>query len=50
MMQRLARHLPCLEWGKQYNKAAAAKQSHSTQLANPILRNCHLSCETLLPP
>ncbi|TYP61696.1 SulP family inorganic anion transporter [Stutzerimonas stutzeri] len=52
MMQRLARHLPCLEWGKQYNKAAAAKDSLAAVIVTLMLIPQSLAYAMLagLPP
>jgi len=52
MMQRLARHLPCLEWGKQYDKAAAAKDSLAALIVTLMLIPQSLAYAMLagLPP
>ena len=52
MMQRLARHLPCLEWRKQYDKAAAAKDSLAALIVTLMLIPQSLAYAMLagLPP
>ncbi|BAP79016.1 high affinity sulfate transporter 1 [Pseudomonas sp. MT-1] len=52
MMQRLARHLPCLEWGKQYDKADAAKDSLAALIVTLMLIPQSLAYAMLagLPP
>ncbi|MCP9339211.1 SulP family inorganic anion transporter [Stutzerimonas xanthomarina] len=52
MMQRLARHLPFLEWGKQYDKTAAAKDSLAALIVTLMLIPQSLAYAMLagLPP